>query len=421
MRKVGKHFSYNIQRKNEKSNLEKKENTAKLKKSTFPLFMSRFQPFASRAFKMIWITLILLTLAYTPCSIGLSLSVNRKIRPFIILGLFFLSIGIQILLFSGVLPRLVLLPAAWCSGVLIFSAPIFFLRDMILLVMRLAKRRIPNQKYSVMAILVLSGLLAAWGECNAVRPPAVKPVAVTIPGLPEAFDGFRIVYITDTHISKTSSSNYLWTVVCRANAVHPDLILLGGDLGDLKPDEIKSRMHQLGDLHARYGVYSSPGNHEYFRGLDEWIAFLDSVGIETLLNRHIMVEKDGAQLVVAGLPDDNKSSKWHAGREVPDLDKTLAGVPAGAPIVLLSHQPQFAHDYAPYGISLQLSGHTHGGMIAGLPALLVKLANRGFVSGKYQVGGMTLYVSNGAGLWNGFMFRLGVPSEISEIILSRPE
>jgi predicted MPP superfamily phosphohydrolase len=60
-------------------------------------------------------------------------------------------------------------------------------------------------------------------------------------------------------------------------------------------------------------------------------------------------------------------------------------------------------------------------MIAGLPALLVKIANKGFVSGKYQVGDMTLYVSNGAGLWNGFMFRLDVPPEITEIILRKPE
>ena len=56
-------------------------------------------------------------------------------------------------------------------------------------------------------------------------------------------------------------------------------------------------------------------------------------------------------------------------------------------------------------------------MIAGLPAVLVKIANLGFVSGLYQVDGMKLYVSNGTGLWNGFMFRLGVPSEITEIIL----
>ena len=373
---------------------------------------------------MIWIAMLLLAVAYAPCSIGLSLPVNRKYRPLIALGLFFLTIAVQIVLFAGILPRIALLIAAWCSGTLIFSTPFFFLRDMTLLVLHLKKRRVPVKmlKHSITAILILSGLLAAWGEYCAVTPPKVKPVEIAIPGLPDAFDGFKIVYITDTHVSKTSSKLYLWTVVCRANAVYPDLVLLGGDLGDLKPDEIRPNMHQLGDLHALYGVYSSPGNHEYFRGFDEWIEFLDSVGIETLLNRHVVIERGGAQLVIAGVPDDNKSSKWHAGREKPDLDKALAGAPEGAPVVLLSHQPRFAREYAEHGgISLQLSGHTHGGMIAGLPALLVKIANKGFVSGVYQVDGMTLYVSNGAGLWNGFMFRLGVPSEITEIVLRKAQ
>ena len=370
---------------------------------------------------MIWIILVLLTVSYAPCSLGLTLPIKRKYRPLIALGLFFFAIAIQFFLFAGILPRAVLLPAAWCSGVLIFSTPFFFLRDMVLLGLRIGKRRIPNQKYHIIFILSISGILAAWGEYCAITPPAVKQVAITIPGLPEAFDGFRIAYISDTHISKTSSQLYLWTVVCRANASHPDLILLGGDLGDLKPHEIRPNMHQLGDLHAKYGIYSSPGNHEYFRGFDEWIEYLDSVGIETLLNRHIVIEKDGAQLVVAGLPDKMNGNKWYVGREEPDLNKALEGAPAGAPVILLAHQPRFAPDYAKYGVSLQLSGHTHGGMIAGLPAYLVKLANKGFVSGKYQVDGMTLYVSNGAGLWNGFLFRLGVPSEISEIILRRPE
>lgn len=371
---------------------------------------------------MIWIALLLFTLAYAPCSIGLTLPVSRKYRPFIALGLFFLAIGIQIVLFTGILPRIVLLPAAWCSGTLLFSSPFFFLRDIVLLVMCIGKRRIPNQKYSIAVILILSGILAAWGEYCAVRPPAVKTTAITIRDLPDAFDGFRIVYITDPHISKASSPLYLWTIVCRANAVHPDLTLLGGDLGDMKPEEIRPYMHQLGDLHAKYGIYSSPGNHEYYHGLAEWVNFLDSVGIETLINRHIVIEKDGAQLVIAGLPCDMHQKKvWHPGWQAEDLNQTLAGVPEGAPVILLEHSPIDARKYARHGIALQLAGHTHGGMIAGLPAYLVKTANRGFVSGKYQVDDMMLYVSNGAGLWSGFMFRLDVPSEISEIILRKPE
>ena len=366
---------------------------------------------------MIWFILLIFTIAYSPCSIGFSLPVNRRWRSLVALLLFLLTLGVQILLFAGVLPRSVLLPAALFSGVLIFSAPFFFLRDLVLLALHLRKKRIPNQKYVIAAILLLAGALATWGEICAVAPPEVKRVEIR-GGIPDGLDGFKIVYLSDLHISRTTHPLYLWTVVCRANALRPDVVLLGGDLGDLNPNEIKQNMNQLGSLHAKYGIYSAPGNHEYYRGFDEWIAFLDSVDIESLLNRHVVIEHGGAKLVIAGVPDDAPGNKWYVGRERPDLDKTLAGAPEDAPVVLLAHKPLLAHDYAAHGgIRLQLSGHTHGGMIAGVPAFLVKLANKGFVSGLYQVGNMALYVSNGAGLWNGFLFRLGVPSEITEIVL----
>lgn len=373
---------------------------------------------------MFWIILLVLTVAYAPCSIGLSLPVKRKWRSLIALLLFFLAIGIQATLFAGVLPRAVLIPAAWLSGVLIFSTPFFFVRDMVLLCLRLGKRRIPNQKYVIAAILAVAGALAAWGEYNAIRPPEVRRVEIESPEIPAEFDGFRMAYISDLHISRVSSPTYLWSVVCSVNKLNPDAVLLGGDLGDLKPSEIGRIMSPLSALpiHAKDGVYSSPGNHEYIRGFDEWLAFLDSIGVESLINRHVVIERGDAKLVIAGLPDMMRGHRMYAGREEPDLDKALAGAPEGAPVVLLSHQPRFAHDHAAHGgVFLQLSGHTHGGMIAGIPALLVKTANRGFVSGLYQVGGMKLYVSKGAGLWNGFMFRLGVPSEITEIVLRSPQ
>ena len=102
----------------------------------------------------------------------------------------------------------------------------------------------------------------------------------------------------------------------------------------------------------------------------------------------------------------------------PDLKKALAGVPADVPIVLLDHQPRKARLAAALGVGLQLSGHTHGGMIVGLDRLLA-LANEGFVSGLYDVGQMQLYVNNGTALWPGFAVRLGKPSELTRITLVR--
>ena len=70
------------------------------------------------------------------------------------------------------------------------------------------------------------------------------------------------------------------------------------------------------------------------------------------------------------------------------------------------------------GVDIQLSGHTHGGMIAGLDRLVAR-ANGGFVSGLYDVQGMQLYVNNGTALWPGFAMRLGKPSELTRITLVR--
>ena len=92
--------------------------------------------------------------------------------------------------------------------------------------------------------------------------------------------------------------------------------------------------------------------------------------------------------------------------------------PADVPIILLDHQPRKARLAAARGVGLQLSGHTHGGMIFGLHRLLA-LANEGFVSGLYRVQDMALYVNNGTALWPGFALRLGKPSELTRITLTR--
>ena len=94
----------------------------------------------------------------------------------------------------------------------------------------------------------------------------------------------------------------------------------------------------------------------------------------------------------------------------------LTGAPKDAPVILLDHQPSDARNAAKLGVALQLSGHTHGGLIWGIDRLAAR-ANAGFVSGRYDVDGMTLYVNNGTALWPGFALRLGRPSELTRITL----
>jgi len=125
------------------------------------------------------------------------------------------------------------------------------------------------------------------------------------------------------------------------------------------------------------------------------------------------VSSDGGQLVIAGITDRASRRRGHPVR---DLAAVLEGVPSGAPVILLDHQPSDARHAAKSGVALQLSGHTHGGLIVGLDRLAAR-ANAGYVSGRYDVDGMTLYVNNGTALWPGFALRLGRPSELTRITL----
>ena len=139
------------------------------------------------------------------------------------------------------------------------------------------------------------------------------------------------------------------------------------------------------------------------------------MGLRMLLNEHAILARGRGRMILAGVTD---ASAVGTGNPAPDLSAALAGAPAGVPILLLDHQPRMAREAAARGVSLQLSGHTHGGMILGLDRLVAR-GNGGFVSGRYDVAGMTLYVNNGTALWPGFALRLGRPPELTRIVLRR--
>ncbi|WP_294189674.1 metallophosphoesterase [uncultured Sphingomonas sp.] len=265
------------------------------------------------------------------------------------------------------------------------------------------------------AVAVLALMLAAIGVANASRVPPVKDVAVAIPYLPSAFEGYRLLQLTDLHLSRLFTARWATAVVARANASGVDAIVVTGDFIDSSVAMRRADVAPLADLRAPDGVWAVPGNHEYFFDYADWMRHLIGLGIRMLPNAHTVLHRDDAALVLAGVTD---ASARGAGQAGPDLAAALAGTPPAAPIILLDHQPRNARAAAAAGVALQLSGHTHGGMIAGM-AKLLEPANAGFVSGAYRVGDMTLYVSNGTGLWPGFALRLGRPSEMTRFTLHR--
>ena len=262
---------------------------------------------------------------------------------------------------------------------------------------------------------VIALLLGVVGVQQGIAVPQTRQIDVAIDGLPAAFDGYRVLQLTDIHASRLLTGDWVAQVVAESNALKPDLVVITGDLVDGSVRARANDVRALGQLQARDGVIAITGNHEYYGQYAQWMQAFRGLGMQVLENSHTQVTRDGAVLTIAGVTDPVAA---RYGLPMPDLKAALAGADPEAPVILLDHRPVEARANAAQGVKLQLSGHTHGGHIIGMDQL-VKRANGGYVSGRYDVDGMTLYVSNGAGLWPGFAARLGVPSEITLVTLRR--
>ncbi|WP_394004696.1 metallophosphoesterase [Luteimonas sp. WGS1318] len=274
----------------------------------------------------------------------------------------------------------------------------------------LAALRRPGVRPLIAAVALL---LSGYGTWQAMAVPQVRQVEIAIEGLPEAFDGYRLLQITDLHASRLLTGDWVAAVVAAGNAQQPDLIVLTGDMVDGSPRARADDMRPLAGLQAPDGVVAVTGNHEYYAEYRAWMPALRALGMQVLENGYLEIRRGDAALTLAGVTDPVAA---RYGLPLPDSAAALAGADPQAPVILLEHRPREARARAQAGVALQLSGHTHGGHIVGMDRL-VKRANGGFVSGLYDVDGMALYVGNGAGLWPGFATRIGVPSEIALITL----
>lgn len=269
-------------------------------------------------------------------------------------------------------------------------------------------------------------LVAGFGVTQALTIPQVREQEIAIANLPAEFDGLRIAVIADIHASPINDSHYVQGIVNRTLAANPDLIVLPGDMidGDVKTEA--KNIAPLSQLKAKYGVFSAPGNHEYYSGYDAWAQVYRALHLNYLENQTQRVKIKGRTLAVSGIGDPayGRLSQQNADPRVPeglppDIESVAKQAKGADFHLLLAHQPKLARDNAAQGVGLQISGHTHGGHILGMDRWLVAPVNNGFVRGAYDVDRMKLFVSSGAGLWAGFAVRLGVPSAIDLLVLRR--
>ena len=243
--------------------------------------------------------------------------------------------------------------------------------------------------------------LGGVGYARLVEPHwlAVERVDVPIPDLPASLDGFTIVQLSDLHRGPKVTQEQVAQAVelalqqeahCSVERSRRSLVVLTGDYVSVSAEYAVSCAESLSPLAASGDVLACLGNHDHWTDANTVARSLTDAGITVLRN--------AAREVVDGL--------WVAAvddvrERYADLEKALEGVPAGVTVVLLAHEPDYADEVAADGrVSLQLSGHSHGGQVR-LPLagpLILPYLGRKYPAGLYRVGDMWLYVNRGVGL-----------------------
>lgn len=247
---------------------------------------------------------------------------------------------------------------------------------------------------------------------NELLTPEVERVPIPIKNLPPALTGFRIVQISDIHLKPIVTLNLVKKTVAMVNVLQPDLIVITGDFVTRWISAIYEMAPVLAQLRARYGIFTSLGNHDLWLDADIITQTLNTAGLPVLINQGVPISVDGETLWLAGV-DDCMAGK-------PDLQAALESAPSKAPVVLMAHEPDPADEFVLDGrVNLMLSGHSHGGQIR-LPGLgspvKAPLAEK-YDMGLYNVDGMWLYVNRGIGVITSVPLRLNCPPEITEFTL----
>ena len=260
---------------------------------------------------------------------------------------------------------------------------------------------------SVLGFAVFGVALATslYGVINAAWP-RLKRIEVQLANLPLSWRGRTIAFVSDLHLGHVRRGRFLRRIVARINREKPDLAIIAGDLFDGTAIDVERAAAPLEGLQVPFGTYFSEGNHEEFRDPRPYLEAISKAGVRILDKQK--VELDGLQLIGVAYRDATHTEHLRSVLAALAIDRTRASL-------LITHAPDRPGVAAEAGISLQVSGHTHGGQL--IPhTWIANRIYRQFVHGLSRAGSLQVYTSYGAGTW-GPPLRVGTEPEIVMIRL----
>ncbi len=316
-----------------------------------------------------------------------------------------------------------------CLGLLSFLFIVLLTRDVLLLLginiqklisffsssqnIDTTKREFLLQMTNI-GVIVTAGMLTGYGVYQARKKPGIVNVEVPIKKLPQEFDGFTIVQISDVHAGLTIKRDWIETIVTEIKNLSPDLLAFTGDLADGSVLHLQNDVAPLADISAPYGKFFVTGNHEYYSGAEAWVKHAQNLGYDVLINEHRRIEKNGTHIILAGVTDYTGGQFFPHHKSNPK--KALEGATVDTAKILLAHQPRSLYQTNDLDIDLVLMGHTHGGQF--FPWNFAATIGQPFIKGLNKYNDTWAYVSKGTGYW-GPPVRLGARSEITVIKLKK--
>ncbi len=257
-----------------------------------------------------------------------------------------------------------------------------------------------NRRDLALFFLALAVLAGVCGIANAART-RVRQIAVTLPNLPVSWRGRTAALVTDMHLGPVRGVRFSRRIAALVTRLKPGVVFISGDFYDGTAADLKRLAEPWSRVSAPFGAYFVTGNHEEFTDRSKYLAAVSGAGIRVLNDEKIVL--DGLQLVGVHDRESGDPAGFRAILERANLDRNCASV-------LLVHTPHRLVIPETESVSLQLSGHTHGGQFWPYTWITSRIYGK-FVHGLQRFGNLQVYTSYGAGTW-GPPMRVGTWPEI---------